>query len=373
MGQAPAGSDCNRDGIGTPFVKVGEFGDERPIIREWTTDPKKMARSTDVLICVVGATCGKINLGIDSAIGRSVAAIRPKTDKIEQHYLWYFMQSKVQEMRQGSQGAAQTVINREMINELPIPLPPLDEQRRVVAVLDKAFAGIATAKANTQKNLGNARALFESTIEGILAKVANCQIISLLNAADPSCSLSYGIVQPGEEFDGGLPIVRPTDLRQKFITRENLKCIDPILAASYKRTTMRGDELLLCVRGTTGTLSMATPELAGGNVTRGIVPIRLNPELLSQELGYFLLRSASAQAQIKAATYGAALMQINIGDLKALELRVPRVEDQSELSVRLSSAQDRIERLVETQESKLAALSELKQSLLQKAFSGELT
>jgi type I restriction enzyme, S subunit len=131
--------------------------------------------------------------------------------------------------------------------------------------------------------------------------------------------------------------------------------------------------LLLCVRGTTGTLSIATPELAGGNVTRGIVPIRFNVEILSQELGYFLLRSASAQAQIKAATYGTALMQINIGDLKKLELRVPKLEDQIELSNRFNSAQASIECLIEAREAKLAALTELKQSLLQKAFSGELT
>lgn len=259
------------------------------------------------------------------------------------------------------------------LQSIEIPMPPLEEQRRIVAVLDKAFAGLATATANAQKNLTNARALFECTIEGILAEVPNCRSISLLDAADPTCSLSYGIVQPGEELEGGLPIVRPTDLRQKFITRENLKSIDPSLAASYKRTTLRGDDLLLCVRGTTGTLSIATPELAGGNVTRGIVPIRFNPDVLSQELGYFLLRSASAQAQIKAATYGTALMQINIGDLKKLELRVPKVEDQGQVADRLNSAQSRIEDLIEIQESTLAALAELKQSLLHKAFAGELT
>ncbi len=65
MGQAPASSDTNFDGVGTPFVKTGEFGAKRPIIREWTTRPLKMATSSDVLICVVGATVGKLNLGAD--------------------------------------------------------------------------------------------------------------------------------------------------------------------------------------------------------------------------------------------------------------------------------------------------------------------
>src|SRR5258706_2526100 len=77
MGQATPGSECNFDGNGTPFVKAGEFGESRPIIREWTTKPLKYAKVNDVLVCVVGATCGKLNLGADCAIGRSVAAIRP--------------------------------------------------------------------------------------------------------------------------------------------------------------------------------------------------------------------------------------------------------------------------------------------------------
>ena len=80
MGQAPLGERCNKDGIGTPFVKAGEFEENRPKIVEWTTDPLKMAMSTDVLVCVVGATAGKINLGANCAIGRSVAAVRPGKD-----------------------------------------------------------------------------------------------------------------------------------------------------------------------------------------------------------------------------------------------------------------------------------------------------
>ncbi len=77
MGQAPPGKDCDKEGNGYPFVKAGEFSADRPIIREWTINPLKKAKEGDVLVCVVGATAGKVNLGIDCAIGRSVAAVRP--------------------------------------------------------------------------------------------------------------------------------------------------------------------------------------------------------------------------------------------------------------------------------------------------------
>jgi type I restriction enzyme S subunit len=138
MGQAPPGSDCNSDGRGTPFVKAGEFGERRPIIREWTTKPLKLAKLTDVLVCVVGATCGKLNLGADCAIGRSVAAIRPNPSLLNQGFLYAFLRGWTLRLRSGSQGSAQGVITREMLANIPMPLPPLADQARIVRLLDEA-------------------------------------------------------------------------------------------------------------------------------------------------------------------------------------------------------------------------------------------
>jgi type I restriction enzyme S subunit len=106
MGQAPAGTDCNKEGEGTIFVKAGEFSDVEPIVREWTTKPLKFAKKGDVLVCVVGATAGKINLGIDCAIGRSVAAVRPDTKHLDTHYLHYFLRTRTNRLRAASQGLA---------------------------------------------------------------------------------------------------------------------------------------------------------------------------------------------------------------------------------------------------------------------------
>ena len=72
MGQAPPGEMCNKQGEGTLFVKAGEFGDLFPVKHEWTVKPLKFGKRGDVFICVVGATAGKLNLGVDCAIGRSV-------------------------------------------------------------------------------------------------------------------------------------------------------------------------------------------------------------------------------------------------------------------------------------------------------------
>lgn len=91
MGQAPPGSECNKESIGSVFVKAGEFGSLYPVEIEWTTKALKFGKKGDVFICVVGATAGKLNLGIDCAIGRSVAAIRPKKG-IDTKFIYYQLQ-----------------------------------------------------------------------------------------------------------------------------------------------------------------------------------------------------------------------------------------------------------------------------------------
>lgn len=229
------------------------------------------------------------------------------------------------DLKKYSGGTGVPTLNRNDVHGVQVTVPnELAEQQRFVTLLDEAFAGIATAKANAEKNLQNARAIFESHLQSVFeAHGAGWKFNSFEDTVDSSFTLSYGIVQPGDEYTGGMPIVRPTDLGGKTIEVQGLKRIDPALAASYRRTTLRAGDLLLCVRGTTGQISIASKELAGANVTRGIVPIFFEPSLMAQDFGYDLMCSGFVQSQIQEKTYGTALQQINIGDLRKLKLPIP--------------------------------------------------
>jgi len=136
MGQAPPGTDCNERGEGTLFVKVGEFGPLYPERRAWTTRPLKFAKEGDVLICVVGATVGKINLGVDCAIGRSVAAIRP-SPVLRQKYLYNALMPFTLRLRADARGSAQGVIGKADLSAVLIWTPSLKQQDRVVAKVEE--------------------------------------------------------------------------------------------------------------------------------------------------------------------------------------------------------------------------------------------
>ncbi len=304
-----------------------------------------------------------------SVIG-TLQYILPK-ENIDLDYLHYALMSV--DFKKYIAGAAIPHIYFKDYKNEPFLWMPLPEQQRIVSILNEAFAAIDKAKANAEQNLKNARELFESSLEGVFEKAGvNWKEKSLEELVDERCTLSYGIVQPGEEFEGGIPIVRPTDLTSKYIKIEGLKRIDPRLADGYKRTMLAGDELLLCVRGTTGVVSIATTELKGSNVTRGIVPIRFNKNILNQEFGYYLLISNYVQKQIRSKTYGTALMQINIGDLRNLTAPYPSLEEQISITRQLDALRDDSQKLEVLYQKKIENLNELKKSILKKAFSGEL-
>lgn len=325
-----------------------------------------------IVLSAIGARCGKCFL----AEGRwtSLANTRlifPDSRRVDIRFLWYQLND---EDRWPRSGAAQPFIRPTDVEGHIVYLPPLEEQKRIVAVLDQAFAALDRARAHAEANLADATELLENGVNDVFTEqAATAPVVTLADAVHPDCKLSYGIVQPGDELDRGLPIVRPVDLKQRVITLDGLKRISPDRADGYARTKLVGGELLLCVRGSTGEMSVASSELAGANVTRGIVPVRFPQDQVLPEYAYFQLRSRYAQDQIAAGTYGAALMQINIKDLRNLKFIVPDVETQRAIIVQVEHLYERTERLRSAYAAQVADTDALRQSLLHKAFSGQLT
>ena len=337
----------------------------------------------DVLLAKITPCFENGKLGIASGLkngigfGSSEYIVFRPNHSISKEWLYYFLlreSFRIEGAERMSGAVGHKRVSKEFIEDCRIPAPPLAEQQRLISILHEAFAGIATAKANAEKNLQNARELFESNLNSALTqKGEGWPEKRLEEVADKYCTLSYGIVQPGNEYPDGLPVVRPTDLTEKIITSGGLKRINPKLADGYRRTVLRGGELLLCVRGATGVVSVASTDLVGANVTRGIVPILFDGKQLTQEFGYYLMASATVQAQIREKTYGTALMQINIRDLRKITLSFPDLNEQAKMTGQFDALFAKTRRLESIYQQKLIALAELKQSLLRKAFSGKLT
>lgn len=166
MGQAPKGIECNTNGIGTVFVKVGEFGSIYPNKKSWTTNPLRFAKTGDVLVCVVGATVGKLNLAIDCAIGRSVAAIRPDPS-LDTKFLYYSLIPHTLRLRKKSRGSAQGVIGKDQLNGISLWIPSISTQRKIVTRLDELMALCDQLEAKMQERKKQNINLLDAAIESL--------------------------------------------------------------------------------------------------------------------------------------------------------------------------------------------------------------
>jgi type I restriction enzyme S subunit len=372
-GQSPEGKFYNRSGQGLPFYQgKKDFGErELQAPTTWTTQTTKEAQAGDILMSV-RAPVGPINFAKERVcIGRGLAAIRCR-DGLDPDFLFYQLLGMQAEIS-GSEGAVFASINKAQIEALPIVLPPLPEQRRIVAILDEAFEGIATAKAHAERNLRNARATFESILETVYAdRVGEVPKERLEALCEQGRLITYGVIKLGDPIEGGVPCLRTSNVRWLSIDTNGMKRIAPSLSAEYSRTILRGGEVLVNVRGTLGGVAVVPDFMAGWNVSREVAVVPISSLTLNPEYAAFWIGSRASQDWLSGVKKGAAYTGINIEDLRNLPVPVTSHDAQSQIVDDLKAARAATRKIEEIYSRKLAALDELKQSLLHQAFSGAL-
>lgn len=152
MGQSPESSSYNESGEGIPFFQGNaDFGELHPKVRIWCNAPTKIAECGDILISV-RAPIGALNIADKQCcIGRGLAALTTNETLCDQKYLWYGLECKVDELNSKGTGSTFKAINKKTLAETEIPLPPLEEQRRIAALLDKISDLIAKRRAQMDK------------------------------------------------------------------------------------------------------------------------------------------------------------------------------------------------------------------------------
>jgi type I restriction enzyme, S subunit len=361
MGQAPPGKSCNKNGTGTPFVKAGEFTSYSPVIREWTTEPKKFGETGDVFLCVVGATCGKINFGENCAIGRSVAALRPLNDKIEQKYLYYFMLLMVQVLRAGSLGAAQTVISKNMINNITLSLPPLAEQQRIVAKLDAAFAEIDKTLEAVEENLRNSDTLLLEIINNLV----NADNIGEETLLGEVCNLSQGLaINKSTKHllvaKSSQPLLRIKDLISNSV--------EQYVDDSYQsqKTSVNEKDLIFTRTGSLGLVFRGKKGILHNN------SFKVEPDkTLGSDYLYWWLQNPVFLKKIHIIASKAAQPDISHKLFGAESIRIPTMERQKEIVLKIECCLPNIKALSASYINKQNNLIALKSAILAQELQSE--
>lgn len=309
--------------------------------------------------------------GRDLTINQDVKALIP-ANKLDSRFLAYFLEARQNVLLESvTRGATVHKLDTPVIRALPISLPPLDEQKRIVAVLDEAFEGLSRARANAEANLADADEVFESFVADIFANPsADWQSRSLGSLCK---HMTVGHVGPmaNRYTDSGVPFLRSQNVRPFRVDWAGMKYIGPDFVAELKKSELRPGDVAIVRTGYPGTCAVIPDDIELANCA-DLVIARTGPDLDPHFMA-LLLNSRYGKAHVAEVSVGAAQKHFNVGAAKAAVFAIPPISVQKELVERAREVMAMANGLRDIIEADLHALDTLRQSLLQKAFAGELT
>jgi type I restriction enzyme, S subunit len=365
-GQSPKGAFYNTSGSGTPFYQgKKEFGDKfigSPTT--WTTHVTRIAVEGDVLMSV-RAPVGPVNFATEEiCIGRGLAAIRARAD-LDRHFLFYCMLSKRDEIA-GTEGAVFPSINKNQISQIEVPHPPLPEQRRIVGILDEAFDGIAVAKANAEKNLQNARALFESHLNAVFTERGEGWVEKQLSDV---CRITSSLVDPKQDAYLDLIHVGAGNIASHtgaFIALQTAR-EEGLISGKFPfdKTMVLYSKIRPYLR------KVARPDF-NGLCSADMYPLAPIAKQTTRDYLFYLLLSKPFTEYAIEGSARSGMPKVNRKHLFQFRTWLPDTAVQTSLTGMLDALAAETDRLQFIYQRKLAALDELKKSLLDQAFSGAL-
>lgn len=390
----PLGELCDVVGGGTPSKDNRSFylGDipwatvrdmRQDLITETEfsiTEDAVRSSSTNIISSgnVVIATrvgLGKVCLlGQDTAINQDLRGIVPRNpEKLAVRYLYWWLKSVSDLIVAEGTGATVQGVKLPFVKSLQVPLPPLPEQQRIVALLDEAFAGLATAKANAERNLQNARAIFESHLQSVFRQrgegwVENTKELSALCELIVDCEHKTAPIQ-----DEGIPSIRTPNIGKGKLLLDGVNRVsEDTYRAWSRRAEPRPGDLILAREAPAGNVAVI-PDGARVCLGQRTVLIRPKADIFDPFFLAYRLLEPRMQEKLLGHSRGATVQHVNMKDIRALDLGpIPPIRIQQEISAAINSVSAEGEHLTRLYERKLAALEELKKSLLHQAFNGEL-
>ena len=366
MGQSPDSSTYNEDGNGLPFFQGNaDFGEIYPAVRMWCSEPTKIAREKDILISV-RAPIGALNIAkCECCIGRGLAALTVNEDICAQKYLWHALSGKVDELNSKGTGSTFKAINKKTLSETEIPLPPIDEQRKIAAILDKVSDLIAKRQQQLDKLDEMIKARFMEIFGDSETNTKNWRVLPMSKI----CSVgSSKRIYQSEQSSSGVPFWRISDLTS-LITTGTVTPELYIPEERYKELKTQGQvpapgDILITSRGTLGQCYIVKVNdrfyFQDGMISwlsgymDGVTPLYIS----------YLFTMPGFRKQIDSMQAGSTVAYLSITMIKKLKVMLPDIESQQQFASFVSKT----EKTKTTISRSLEKLETLKKALMQEYF-----
>lgn len=362
---------------GPRFLRITDMQDDTV---DWDTvpscecsereyDQNKLAVG-DIVFARTGATTGKSflirHLSKPAVFASYLIRVRP-SQSLDPIYLSYFLKSSMywHQISTMASGAAQPGVNSSKLKELSLPLPPLPEQKRIAAILDKAD----TVRRRRQQAIQLAddflRAVFLDMFGDPATNLKGWETFALSDLVRQDSIITYGIVQAGDHVDGGVPYIRTGDFKNGKLQAAGYACTSVDIANKFKRSEVSAGDIVYCIRASIGSADIVPSFLDGANLTQGTAKISPAGDVKAEFL-VELLRSAGFRSWIDKNSKGATFKEITLARLReAPVFKPPLVEQEAFVRIR-KIVMDRLKQKFRDADSPLF------ESLSQRAFAGQL-
>ncbi len=330
-----------------------------------------------VILSAVGARCGKTFLAEGSWTSIANTHVLLPSPGVDHRWLWYLTNDESFWIRGGS---AQPFVKVKDTLAKEVMVPPLPEQQRIVTLLDEAFDGIATAKVHAEKNLRNARAIFESHLQLVFTQDANDWMEkklgdeSILKIIDGDRGSNYPSKDDFSD-DGFCLFLNTKNVRPDGFNFDTTMFISEDKDKALRKGKLQRSDVILTTRGTIGNVAIYDEDVDFENIriNSGMLIFRPNTKALLPSFLFEVFRSGIMRSQMEMHVSGAAQPQLPIKTLVNFEIPIPKtLEAQRDIVSSVREIDVETQHLEAIYRQKLTALDELKKSLLHRAFNGDL-
>jgi len=287
------------------------------------------------------------------------------SEKIDNLYLYYFL--KQVDFYRLAPATTVPALRKSDLEKIKIPLPPLAEQRRIASILDQADE----LRQKRQQAIEKLDQLLQATFIDMFGdpeqNPKKWNKVILGDICDAKDRVNYGVVQPGNDFEGGIPLIRVGDIDGGILSFTSIKTIDPEIEKDYSRSRLKGNEILVSCVGSIGTIAKVPNKAIGFNIARAITRVPLQDKRIINFVAE-CLKTEAIQNYFKKNTRTVSQPTLNVSFVKETEIIFPNEEK----ILDFCKIVDKVEFQKELLQKALVMQESLFQSLQNQAFSGTL-
>ena len=369
-GQSPESKYYNSTGEGIPFFQgKADFGELYPKVRVYCSSPTKIAQYNDILLSV-RAPVGPTNLSPGTVcIGRGLAAIRPDDSLDLKYLLYYFRYFETQLSAKGT-GTTFKAINQKLIKNLEIPIPPLNEQSRIVARIEELFSELDKA-VDTLKTTKEQLAVYR---QAVLKNAFSClpetvEMDKIADMIDPQPSH-----RTPPEYKNGIPYIGIGDIdyQNKKINFEDARKVSPeVLDEHLHRYTIHKGDFVMGKIGTIGK-PYKIPDEQDYALSANVILIQPNKEKIYPEFLFWQFSSSLVTKQLTLGAKATSQPAFGIKKARLLSIKICELEKQFKIIKRLEAEMSCCDNIEKTVDTALAQADAMRQSILKQAFEGKI-